>query len=109
MLAWQYQGGGQIEWFTMREHNSAFFELQQSFDGRRWRVLGNMEANPGHQGQHGYVYYESKLSQYRVPVLYYRLRQVAQDGSFTYSPVRTIRLATNEALSRGPAPGGAPQ
>lgn len=90
--AWQYHGGGQIEWITKSQSNSASFEIQQSNDGRTWRVLSSMVASPGYTDEYGYVYYDTNLARYGVRLLYYRVRQVAQDGSYTYSPVRTINL-----------------
>jgi hypothetical protein len=87
-----YAEGGQLHWTTLREGNSAAFVIEQSRDARTWQTLSTMEAHPGYPTRYDYVYMDLHIRRYGAPVVYYRLRQLAQNRTFTYSPVRCIRL-----------------
>ncbi|MDO7848579.1 hypothetical protein Q5H92_19590 [Hymenobacter sp. M29] len=87
-----YYGGGQLHWTTLREGNILTYVIEQSRDARTWETLSTMEAHPGYAARYDYVYMDLHIHRYGVPRVYYRLRQLAQDGTFTYSPVRCIRL-----------------
>ncbi|MDO7875018.1 T9SS type A sorting domain-containing protein [Hymenobacter sp. ASUV-10] len=111
-VAWLYAGGGQVEWTATHETSSATFEVQRSTNRQNWKAIGTMDAHPGYPDSYKYVFTDLNLRQYGVPVLYYRLRQLAQDGSFTYSPVRPVWLdkgvvqpSTALALRIWPNPG----
>jgi hypothetical protein len=85
-----YYGGGQLHWTTMGEGDSRAFDIEQSSDGRSWQLLSSMQAHPGHPTRYDYVYMDLNLDRYAVPVVYYRLRLLARNGRYTYSPVRRI-------------------
>ncbi len=82
-----------VQWKTVSEKNSAYFEVQRSLDGRQFSAVALVPA-------HGTT---SQVSSYTVldrlaPAagLYYRLRQVDIDGSVNHSPVTTV--AENSAV-----------
>lgn len=91
-IAWEYYGGGQIEWTTLREDKIVVFVVQYSTDGHTWQEVGQMPAHPGTRAQQNYTQYDAHLERYGAPVVYYRVQEVAKNGHFTYSPVRSIRV-----------------
>lgn len=91
-VAWLYYGSSQLELTTWRDTNSAAFEIQQSTNRRRWQVLASMDAHPQRIDSTTYVYLDINPQRYGGAVLYYRMRQIAQNGQFTYSPIYTIWL-----------------
>ena len=91
-VAWLYHGNSQLALTTWRNTNSAAFEIQQSTNRRRWNALFSMDAHPQPMDSTTYVYLDINPRRYGAPVLYYRMRQIAQDGQFTYSPIYTIWL-----------------
>lgn len=91
---------GLLSWRTATERNSAYFEVQQSSDGRTWpQVLGTVPAAGLSTSPRTYTYTDPRISRYGVPVVYYRLRQVDLDGTVTYSPVVTLNVTLIKTLA----------
>lgn len=97
-----------LEWGTASELNSAYFEVQASLDGLAWRALGKVMAAGTSTASHRYAFTDPSLSHYGVPLLYYRLHQVDQDGTGTYSPVRTVAMGTEWQVAAYPNPSAGP-
>ncbi|AMR27687.1 hypothetical protein A0257_11650 [Hymenobacter psoromatis] len=79
-----------LAWSTATEKSSARFEAERSTDGAAFTHLATVAAAGTGTVAHSYSFIDGQLP---GAVLYYRLRQVDIDGSATYSPVRTVRLA----------------
>ncbi|MGI4875559.1 MAG: glycine-rich protein [Janthinobacterium lividum] len=95
-----------LAWATASETNSARFEVQRSADGVAWATLGTVAAAGSSLSLHTYGYLDAAAP---AGLGYYRLRQVDQDGTSAYSPVRVVTLGggASLALYPNPAPGGA--
>ena len=98
-----------LAWATASEKNSQAFIVERSLDGQSFAAIGTVAAAGSSTSARRY-----ELSDAHLPagaaLLYYRLRQVDLDGTFSYSPVRTVALtgaATGLALFPNPAQGGA--
>ncbi|MGI4873913.1 MAG: T9SS type A sorting domain-containing protein [Janthinobacterium lividum] len=81
---------GLLSWTTASEANSAYFEVQASPDGSTWQVLGQVAAAGSSSTVRTYSFLDQAIARYGVPLVYYRLRQVDQDGTSAFSPVRTL-------------------
>jgi uncharacterized protein YjdB len=84
-----------ITWTTTNEINNRFFQVERSNDGNEWKVIETAMPIPATNG----------LSQYQIMdrapmagVNYYRLKQVDMDGSYRYSPIKTINFSKNEIV-----------
>lgn len=78
-----------LDWKTADEFNTAKFDIEQSTDGRQFRAVGTVKSmNTG--GEHLYTFTDVNAMGPSSSVLYYRIKQVDQNGQFTYS--QTIRL-----------------
>ncbi|MDO7845919.1 T9SS type A sorting domain-containing protein [Hymenobacter sp. M29] len=98
-----------LAWATATEKNSARFEVERSLDGRAFARIGTVAAAGNSSSARAYELLDAKLPA-DAATLYYRLRQVDADGSFSYSPVRTVGLtgaAAGLSLYPNPAHGGA--
>ncbi len=76
-----------LEWQTASEFNNDFFEVQRSFDGKEFEVIGIVEGN-GTTNQtmnYDFVDYSPLAGD-----SYYRLRQVDYNGDYEYSPVAKV-------------------
>jgi len=94
-----------LAWATASEVNSAYFAIERSLDGTTWQELGRVAAAGSSASPRQYAYPDQAAP---AGVLYYRLRQVDQDGTAAYSPVQTLTLgAGGLALYPNPARGGA--
>jgi hypothetical protein len=98
-----------LSWATASEQNSARFEVQRSLDGVAFATIGTVAAAGTTATAHRYGLLDAALPT-GASVVYYRLRPVDLDGTFSYSPVRTIALAGAAAglsLFPNPAHGAA--
>ena len=100
----------QLTWQTASEHHNAYFAVERSTTGQEADFVA-----VGQVAGHGSV---TTISIYRFsdphaatsgPVVYYRLRQVDEDGTSTYSPVRAVTFAAPRGpLSLYPNPTAGP-
>jgi hypothetical protein len=95
----------QLTWTTASEKNNNRFEVERSLDGKSFTPIGTVAGQGTTMEKHHYVFGDSKAGQH-TGALYYRLRQVDEDGTATYSPVRTVVLEAGAAkfiISPNPA------
>ena len=99
----------QLAWATASEKNSAAFEVERSLDGAAFGKVGMVAAAGTSSAHHDYALLDQQLPA-GATLLYYRLKQVDADGTFSYSPVRTVTLTGaggGLSLYPNPARGGA--
>ena len=97
-----------LAWATASEKNSARFEVERSADGETFVSIGAVAAAGSSSGPRRYELLDARLPA-GAALLYYRLRQVDRDGTFSYSPVRAVALkgaGAGLALFPNPAPAG---
>ena len=86
----------QLAWRTASERNSAHFAIERSTnDGRTFETLGQVAARGNSTSLTAYTWHDARLPQ-SAALLYYRLRQVDQDGTTTYSPVRAVQTGATQ-------------
>ena len=96
-----------LGWTTASEQNSARFEVERSADGRTFAAIGTVPAAGSSSALRSYELLDAQLPA-GAATLYYRLKQVDQDGSFSYSPVRAVaRQGAAEGLALYPNPAAA--
>lgn len=92
-----------LSWATASEVNSDYFEVERSLDGNTFVALGRRAAQGSTSSATSYTFSDAGIGP-KVPAgqaVYYRLRQVDLDGTFTYSPVRSVRFGGAGALAIG--------
>ncbi|MFC6221990.1 FG-GAP-like repeat-containing protein [Hymenobacter artigasi] len=100
-----------LAWATASEKNSLVFEVERSLDGRTFGRVGTVAAAGSSSSPRTYGLLDNQVPKPLSPQapIYYRLRQVDADGTFSYSPVRTVGLsgaAAGLALYPNPAHAG---
>ena len=80
-----------LRWTTATEINNNRFDIERSYDGRTFEVVGDVAGNGNSQHQIDYSYTDASVSKVQKTV-YYRLKQVDFDGSTEYSDVRVVRF-----------------
>lgn len=95
-----------LAWTTAAEKNSDRFEVERSIDGTRFERTGTVAAGGGSVPR-SYALVDNKLPTGPTD-LYYRLRQVDLDGTFSYSPVRTVQLNKAAIWTLYPNPANGP-
>lgn len=71
----------ELKWITGSELNNKGFEIQRSFTGQAWEVLGFISGQGTKSGRTDYSYLDKTAIQGKV---IYRLKQEDYDGSFRY-------------------------
>ncbi len=76
-----------LQWTTATEQNSRYFSVERSQDGLNWSPIGQVTAAGNSQELLQYNYVDQKPM---TGTNYYRLQEVADDGSSIYSPIRNV-------------------
>ena len=80
-----------LRWTTATEINNNRFDIERSYDGRTFEVVGDVAGNGNSQHQIEYSYTDASVSKVQKTV-YYRLKQVDFDGTYEYSDIRVVRF-----------------
>lgn len=73
--------GIQIDWTTVTERNSAYFELQKSLDGYSFETIAIIVGAGNSEKENNYQFIDNDI---RSNMSYYRIKQVDFDGEFQY-------------------------
>ena len=91
-----------LEWTTATEQNSRYFTIERSQDGFNWSSIGQLTAAGNSQEMLQYNYVDQKPM---TGANYYRLQEVADDGSSVYSTIRNVNFTgTATSISWYPNP-----
>ncbi|MCB0568881.1 MAG: T9SS type A sorting domain-containing protein [Phaeodactylibacter sp.] len=95
--------GARLEWATAGEEHFDAFEVERSRDCRQFHHIGRVEGKGLTGIGSSYAYTDNGL--WQNGLYYYRLKMVDADGSFEYSPIRTVEAAfAVETLAAIPNP-----
>lgn len=90
-----------ITWSTASEHNADIFEVEVSEDGHYFQSIGTLSATGSayQAAEYQFTHYNAfAISQSKV--LYYRLKMVDMDGSFTYSPLTEVMKSNDRVENK---------
>lgn len=90
---WQ-AGSPHLSWTTASEVNTDVFDIQRSSDGIMFTQVGQLPANGGTDLINQYQFVDRRLTDNVGLPLFYRIRQIDIDGSYSFS--NTIELTTPE-------------
>lgn len=87
-------------WITENEVNNSHFELERSFNNKDFStaavILGAKTTNGN---SNNYEYTDKSVELTGKSFVYYRLKQVDNDGRLTYSDIRLVRFETANTAS----------
>lgn len=83
----------QLKWTTLEETNTSNFVVEQSVDGHNYNYLGTVPAK-GTASEYSFVHANPDASK----VNHYRIKQVDNDGKFSYSYIRSVRFEKGKAF-----------
>ncbi|MHA4847102.1 T9SS type A sorting domain-containing protein [Flavitalea antarctica] len=87
--------GTQLKWTTENGETLSHFDVQVSTDGRDFRNIGTIASKNNASSAQAYGFFNPGLT---TKTMYYRLKLVDNDGSFTYSKIITVKQAGIPAL-----------
>lgn len=80
----------QVSWATALEINNDGFWVERSVDANNWTALTWVDGHDNSTIQHNYAYDDYAVA--KGVVYYYRLKQVDNDGAFTYTYIVNAKL-----------------
>lgn len=76
-----------VQWSAAEETAAAYYEVQRSVNGVQWTAIARVQpARSGNESR--YAYTDKNMS---LPLVYYRIRQVDQDGRMVYTTVQSLK------------------
>jgi hypothetical protein len=93
-----------LKWTTENELNVSRFVLERSSDAVNFTAIATVNARNLSQDMYLYPDLISLLTPRPTGYIYYRLRMVDLDGSYTYSAIARISLSGNSLITVGPNP-----
>jgi hypothetical protein len=94
-----------LNWYTLTEHNSSYFIIERSINGRAFVQTGGTVQAAGEsntQKRYGAIDDISNIND--QPVVYYRVKLVDGNGSVKYSNIIKLRLVQTEKMMSWPNP-----
>lgn len=95
-----------IQWATVQEQQNSHFVLERSTDSQHFDEIHQKEGKGNFKGTTVYEYLDNEVAQGTQAILYYRLKQVDEDGTYQYYPPISVHLHTRSLthLNVYPAP-----
>ncbi|WP_126969953.1 Ig-like domain-containing protein [Gynurincola endophyticus] len=92
--------GVQLSWTTNFEQKSDYFDVERSFNGTEWTSVGKVQAAGNSSIVKKYVFNDElgKITMARND-LYYRLKQVDDDGKFSYTKILVVRVYNSKNIN----------
>lgn len=82
-----------LNWETASETNNKGFDIERSFDGKTFVKIGFVPGSGTTSLKKTYTYTDIKVSQFNKDKVYYRLRQVDNDGKYDYSKTVPLNIS----------------
>jgi hypothetical protein len=80
----------QLKWITASEVSNDYFSIERSNDGYAWTSIGTVKGVTGSNTNTTYSFTDKNIN---AAITYYRLKQVDNKGSFSYSEIRKLTTA----------------
>lgn len=85
-----------VSWSTLSETNNAYFSIERSANGEIFESIG-LVGGAGNSSQ--LLSYQFMDKEPLTGTLYYRLKQVDTDGTYSYSKIKRIEFVPDAVLS----------
>ncbi len=96
-----------LNWVTEKEINNNYFEIERSYDGINYAAIGKQPGSAAAGTRQSYQFKDNDPELKSKTVAYYRLKQVDNDGKFSYSGTLVVKLqltANSVAMQIAPNP-----
>jgi hypothetical protein len=94
-----------IQWITKDEVNNALFDLQRSTNAFDYELISEMPGKGTDSATNQYSFVDTHPL---TGVSYYRLKQVNEDGTFSYGAIQSIDIEQRDTSHVSPPPPAAP-
>lgn len=91
----------QISWITLSETNTSHFDIEKSYDAKKWSVLNTIQASGNSSTP---IQYETIDMEPGIGKTYYRIKTIDIDGQFSYSIVKDVYRHASGSITMYPNP-----
>ena len=84
-----------LQWATTMEINNDHFEIERSFDNKLFEYIGQKKSSTNGNTNY-YTFEDMGAKQAGQEVLYYRIKQIDNDGQYTYSTVQMLNTQNTD-------------
>lgn len=88
-----------VSWRTANETKTEMFIIERSLDGISFNGIGVVEALGGSSSPNRYNYTDVGTTTLGAPLLYYRIKQVDDNGQFSYSKTVAVKVERNSSTA----------
>jgi hypothetical protein len=81
-----------LDWSTAMEINNSYFDVERSEDGTRFEKVGERVAKGNSMTPQSYAFTDGAAAKLPINVIYYRIKQVDNNGTFSYSKMVPVIL-----------------
>ncbi len=82
-----------LTWATASEINNDYFAIERSVDNVNFAAIGTVKGAGNSTRLNTYNFIDAEAAALVQPTLYYRLKQVDMDGTFTYSATVVVNMS----------------
>jgi hypothetical protein len=100
LTATRNQNNVSLNWKTISEINSDYFEVERSTDGRNYIKVGSNVKAVGNSDTEKYYQAADDVKDITTPTVYYRIKLTDVNGKTAYSNVVIVKLPENGAIIR---------
>ena len=87
-----------LNWKTISEINSDYFEIERSTDGRNYTKVGTSVKAAGTSNSEKLYHADDDTRNVQSPIVYYRIKLTDKNGKKAYSNVSIVKLPENGAV-----------
>jgi hypothetical protein len=88
------EGGVNLNWRTASEMNNNHFNVERSLNGQTWETVGMVYGHGTTQIENGYTYFDGLAGIVPAGAIFYRLKQVDDNGASEYSEIRNVNITS---------------
>jgi PQQ-dependent dehydrogenase (s-GDH family) len=93
-----------LQWKTVNEINMSHFDIERSINGADFTKIGSETAKGNNNSPNNYSYIDYDAANQNASVVYYRLKIVDVNGSFTYSQIISVTFTSTTTFTVRPNP-----
>jgi hypothetical protein len=102
VAAKQVSRGNMINWTVAEEANVSHYDVERSFDGRNFNAMGRVDYKQPSNSVNQYSF--TDVTTNNTGKVFYRIKQVDNDGHYTLSSIVTINAQTGMLMQVWPNP-----
>jgi hypothetical protein len=80
-----------LKWATASENNNNGFDVERSFDGKTFNRIDFVDGNDTKETASNYSFTDEDNDLSTASIVYYRLKQLDNNGNFSYSEIRAVK------------------